>query len=279
MLKIPPKVMSFSATDPSGGAGLQADVLTLASLGCHPLSVTTGITVQDTRGVDSLMALGSEWINDQARSILEDMDVAVFKCGVLGSVENITVVAEIVADYPDIPLIIDPILSSGRGDDLSNADMLLAMTELLFPQSLLITPNSFEARRIVIQDDEEFSDIDIEECANRLRVMGCKNSLITGTHEKTDSVINILHDHLCKSTPFYWDRLPGDYHGSGCTLTSAIAGYYAQGLSLEMAVEKAQKFTWQTLKNAFKPGMGQFIPDRFFWVADKEEDDGKYNHN
>ena len=271
--------MTFSATDPSGGAGLQADVLTLASIGCHPLSVTTGITVQDTIGVDSLMALGSEWVNDQARSILEDIDVAIFKCGVLGSVENITVMAEIVADYPDIPLIIDPVLASGRGDDLASSEMLLAMTELLFPQSLLITPNSFEARRLVIQEEEEFSDITIDECADRFRIMGCKNILITGTHEKTDSVINSFYDHLGQSTPFYWDRLPGNYHGSGCTLTSAIAGYVAQGLSLEAAVEEAQQFTWQTLRNAFKPGMGQSIPDRFFWVNDEEDDDGRYNHN
>jgi hydroxymethylpyrimidine/phosphomethylpyrimidine kinase len=279
MIKLPPKVMTFSATDPSGGAGLQADVLTLASLGCHPLSVTTGITVQDTVGVDSLMALGREWVNDQARSILEDMDVVIFKCGVLSSLENMTAVAEIVADYPNIPLIIDPVLASGRGDDLANADMLLAMTELLFPQSLLITPNSFEARRLVIEDNEEFSSITIEECAERLRVMGCENTLITGTHEKTDSVINTLFDHQGQPTPFYWDRLPGNYHGSGCTLTSAIAGYYAQGLSLEVAVEEAQNFTWHTLNNAFKPGMGQSIPDRFFWRNDFKDDDGRYNHN
>ena len=279
MIKLPPKVMTFSATDPSGGAGLQADVLTLASLGCHPLSVTTGITVQDTVGVDSLMALGSEWVNDQARSILEDMDVVIFKCGVLSSLENMTTVAEIVADYPNIPLIIDPVLASGRGDDLANADMLLAMTELLFPQSLLITPNSFEARRLVIGDNEEFSSITIEECAKRLRVMGCENTLITGTHEKTDSVINTLFNQQGQPTPFYWDRLPGNYHGSGCTLTSAIAGYYAQGLSLEVAVEEAQNFTWHTLNNAFKPGMGQSIPDRFFWRNDFKEDDGRYNHN
>ena len=271
--------MTFSATDPSGGAGLQADVLTLASLGCHPLSVTTGITVQDTVGVDSLMALGSEWVNDQARSILEDMDVVIFKCGVLSSLENMTTVAEIVADYPNIPLIIDPVLASGRGDDLANADMLLAMTELLFPQSLLITPNSFEARRLVIEDNEEFSSITIEECAKRLRVMGCENTLITGTHEKTDSVINTLFNQQGQPTPFYWDRLPGNYHGSGCTLTSAIAGYYAKGLSLEVAVENAQNFTWHTLNNAFKLGMGQSIPDRFFWRNDFKEDDGRYNHN
>ena len=270
--------MTFSATDPSGGAGLQADVLTLASLGCHPLSVVTGITVQDTIGVDSIMALGSEWVNDQARSILEDIPVAVFKCGVFASIDNIMAVAEIAADYPDIPLIIDPVLTSGRGDDLANTEMLAAMTELLFPQSLLITPNSFEARRLVIKDNEEFSDLSLDECAKRFRLMGCTNVLITGTHEKTDAVVNFLYHNLGQPTPFYWDRLPGNYHGSGCTLTSAITAYYAQGLTIEAAVEEAQHFTWQTLKNAFKPGMGQFIPDRFFWV-NEDEDDGKYTHH
>ena len=119
--------MTFSATDPTGGAGMQADILTLSSLGCHPVSVTTGITVQDTIGVDSMMALGADWIVDQARSILEDMQVSAFKCGLLGSAENMAAVAEIVSDYPEIPLIIDPVLASGRGDDLVDAAMIQAM--------------------------------------------------------------------------------------------------------------------------------------------------------
>ena len=135
--------MTFSATDPTSGAGLQADVLTLASLGCYPLSVTTAVSAQDTIGVESLTAISAELVNDQARSILEDMEISVFKCGLLGSSENITAVAEIAADYPDIPLIIDPVLASGRGDDLVNAEMMGAMLELLFPQSYLITPNSY----------------------------------------------------------------------------------------------------------------------------------------
>ena len=120
MTKTPPCVMTFSATDPSSGAGLQADMLTLASIGCHPLSVVTGVTVQDTVGVEGVMALDADWINDQARTILEDVQVSAFKLGLLGSVENIAVIAEIMADYPDVPLLIDPILTSGRGDDLTN---------------------------------------------------------------------------------------------------------------------------------------------------------------
>ena len=272
------KVMTFSATDSTLGAGLQADILTLTSLGCYPLSIVTGVSVQDTIGVESLSAISSELVNDQARIILEDMEIAAFKCGVLGSVENIRAVAEIAADYPDIPLIIDPVLASGRGDDLVNAEMMGAMTELLFPQSFLITPNSYEARRLVIEGKENFEDISINLCADRLKLQGCENILITGTHENTKTVINTLYEVSGEATPFYWDRLPGIYHGSGCTLTSAVAGYMAQGLDLKSSVERAQYFTWQTLKHAFKPGMGQYIPDRLFWTKNKGEN-GSFKYN
>src|SRR5207253_10724366 len=119
----PPLVMTFAASDPSGGAGIQADILTLASMGCHPLSVLTAITVQDTAGVEGVQAIDAEWVADQARCLLEDMPVDVFKIGVLGSVENIAAIAEILSDYPDVPLILDPVLASGRGDELSSHDM------------------------------------------------------------------------------------------------------------------------------------------------------------
>lgn len=258
------KVMTFSATDPTSGAGLQADILTLSSIGCYPLSVATGISVQDTIGVESLSAISAELVNDQARNILEDMTISVFKCGVLGSTENIRVVAEIAADYPKIPLIIDPVISSGRGDELLDEEMLEAMKDLLFPQAYLITPNSYEARRLIIGEKEIFEEIDIALCADRLKLLGCDNILITGTHENTKQVVNTLFDSFGKSTPFYWERLPDQYHGSGCTLTSAIAGYLAQGLMLQTSVERAQYYTWQTLKHSFKPGMGQYIPNRSF---------------
>ena len=115
----PPLVLSFAASDPTGGAGIQADLLTLASLGCHPLSVITALTVQDTAGVDEILVIDSEWVMDQARMLLEDVPVAAFKLGMLGSPESIAIIAEILADYPDIPVVLDPILSSGRGDELA----------------------------------------------------------------------------------------------------------------------------------------------------------------
>ena len=277
MIKSPPNVMTFSATDPTGGAGLQADILTISSLGCHPVSISTGFTVQDTIGVNKLIPIASDLVNDQARLILEDMEVEIFKLGLLGSKENITTIAEIISDYPEIPLIIDPVLASGRGDEFSDIEARNMMMELLFPESLLITPNSLEARQLVSNEDEP-SDLSIEVCARRLKEMGCENILITGTHENTENVINTLYSSSNQITPYHWDRLPGSYHGSGCTLTSAISAYYALGLSIEEAVEEAQHFTWQALKNGFKPGMGQLIPNRFF-QDNGLEDDGKFTHH
>lgn len=268
----PPSVMTFAGTDPSGGAGLQADILTFASIGCHPLSVVTAITAQDTVGVDGVLAMDPEWVNDQARAILEDVQVSAFKLGLLGSVENVAVIAEIMADYPDIPLLIDPILTSGRGDEFTNDEMMSAMTELLFPQATLITPNSLEARRFAFSDEsEEVSLSSLDEAAARLLAMGSEYVLITGTHERTQDVTNTLYgeDKLIKA--YKWERLLGSYHGSGCTLTSAIAACMAHGLSIEDAVLEAQEYTWQTLKNGFRPGMGQYIPDRMFWARDEED--------
>ena len=281
MALTPPTVMTFAATDPSCGAGMQADVLALASIGCHPLSVITGITVQDTVGVESVMALDADWINEQARTILEDVKVAAFKLGLLGSVENVAVIAEIVADYPDVPLIIDPILTSGRGDELANDEMQAAMCELLFPQATLITPNSLEARRLAYYEEgEEVKHTSLEEAALRLMAMGSEYVLITGTHERSVDVVNSLYgmqlsNELGLIKDYHWERLAGSYHGSGCTLASAIAACLAHGLVMEEAIQEAQEYTWQTLKNAFRPGMGQFIPDRFFWAREESQQDDK----
>ncbi len=267
----PPIVLSFAASDPSGGAGIQADIMTLSSMGCHPLSVITAITVQDTAGVDDILPIDSDWVADQARLVLEDMPVSTFKIGLLGSVENIAAIAEVVSDYPDVPLILDPVLASGRGDEMATDDMICALRELLVPQTTILTPNSIEARRLAQEDDE---DISLDECAKRLLDMGAEYVLITGTHENTPQVINTLYgpDGLVRSES--WERLPGSYHGSGCTLASAIAATIANGLDIPEAVHEAQEYTWQSLAAAFRPGMGQNIPDRFFWARDMDDKNG-----
>ena len=274
----PPIVVTIAASDPSGGAGIQADLMAIASFGCHPLSVITALTVQDSAGVESIMSIDVDWVEDQARTILEDMPVNVFKIGLLGSVENITVIAEILADYPDIPLVLDPVLASGRGEELSDEDMISAMRELLLPQTTILTPNSLEARRLCQEEEEEdecTSHLPSGECARRLLDYGCEYILLTGTHENTPKVVNDLYHRNGRLRSDTWDRLPGSYHGAGCTLASAVAACLAQGLSVDEAVRQAQEYTWQTLAAGFRPGMGQFIPNRFFWARQEKSDDGE----
>ena len=278
MSDIPPIVLAFGATDPSGGAGLQADVLTIASMGCHPLSVVTAVTVQDTGGVDDVLPIDAEWVSDQARAVLEDMPVMAFKIGLLGSLENIAAIAEVISDYPDIPLVFDPVLASGGGDELTNEDMLDALRELLLPQTTILTPNSIEARRLIQDEDNDEDNPDLPECAKRIVQIGCEYVLVTGTHEHTPKVINTLYNEGGVVRTDSWTRLAGVYHGSGCTLASAIASLLANGLSVEEAVKEAQEFTWQALQNAFRPGMGQHIPDRLFWARDDEEDKPSIRH-
>lgn len=268
-----PTVLSFAATDPTGGAGLQADLLTIASLGCHPLTVTTAITVQDTVGVEDFLALDATWIVDQARGVLEDVPVAAFKIGMLGSVEAVAAIAEIISDYPDIPLVLDPVLASGRGDELASEDLIAAMRDLLLPQTSLITPNSMEARRLA-EDElaEGEDDPDLEECAARLIDLGCEYALITGSHEQTAKVINTLYGIEGVVQTLEWDRLTGGYHGSGCTLASAVAALLALGLSMEEAVKAAQEYTYEALLVSYRIGMGQRIPDRLFWARDEADE-------
>ena len=265
-----PIVLSFAASDPTGGAGIQADLLTLASLGCHPLTVLTAVTVQDTTGVEGVLAVDAEWIADQARTLLEDMPVAAFKLGMLGSTEAISAIAEVVADYPDIPLVMDPVLASGRGDQLAHDEMVDAMIELLLPQTTIITPNSMEARRLALDEDNDDDRPTLDDCARRLLDTGCEFVLITGTHEHTPQVINTLYGSEGRLRADAWDRLPGSYHGSGCTLASAIAANLALGIDIAEAVHDAQEYTWHALAAGFRPGMGQYIPDRFFWAREDE---------
>ena len=273
MSDLPPIVLVFAATDPCGGAGLQADIMTLSSMGCHPLSCVTAITIQDTMGVEDVLAIDPEWVADQARCVLEDMPVAAFKIGFLGSIEVIASIAEVVSDYPEIPLVLDPVLASGRGDELATEEMINAMRELLIPQTTIITPNSLEARQLAADDSDENDHPELAECARRIIASGCEYVLITGAHEHTPEVVNTLYNQDGVLRSDSWQRLPGAYHGSGCTLASAIAATIANGLSIGEAVKDAQEYTWQTLKSAFRPGMGQQIPDRLFWAREEEQTD------
>ena len=245
---MPPLVLTFAASDPTGGAGLQADLLTLAALGCHPLSVVTGITVQDTRGVASLDATDPGLVERQATWLLAELKIAAFKLGVLGSAQNARVIGAIAAKHPRVPLVLDPVLASGRGDALAGDAVIEALLEAIVPRATLATPNTLEARRLG--------------GASALIERGCKYVLVTGTHEATSDVVNTLYDARGKVREDRWPRLPGSYHGSGSTLASACAAHLAHGVEIGEAVRMAQEFTWQSLSAGFRPADGQFIPWR-----------------
>ena len=254
---MPPMVLTFAASDPTGGAGVQADLLTIAALDCHPLSVVTGLTVQDTSGVARMMAMDADWVRSQARHLLADIEVAAFKAGVLGSAANVRAVSEIVAARPHIPFVVDPVLASGRGDSLAADDAMRALRESILPHTTILTPNSIEARRLAAPET------DLASCARRFVDRGCKYVLITGTHEATKEVVNTLYDQSGVVREDHWQRLPDEYHGSGCTLASAIAARLAQGAEPSDAVREAQEFTWHALAAGFRAGRGQLLPQRF----------------
>lgn len=255
-----PVVLIFSGLDPSGGAGIQADVETLASHGCHAAPVITALTAQDTSRVFEIVPVSANLLIEQARAVLEDMPVTTVKIGLLGSVATVEVIHSILRDYPNIPVVLDPVLASGGDDPMSNQDIVDAMRSLLFPISTVLTPNSPEARKLAPQADN------LQACAMELLDNGCEFVLITGTHEPGEEVINTLYGNHRKLEEFHWPRLPDHYHGSGCTLASSIAGLLAHGNEPMIAIHEAQQYTWESLKNAYRVGMGQAIPNRLFWA-------------
>jgi hydroxymethylpyrimidine/phosphomethylpyrimidine kinase len=259
-----PVVMVFSGNDPSGGAGIQADIEALISHGCHTAPVVTALTIQDTQDIIGYTPLDGGLIVEQARAVLEDMPVSAFKLGLLTSTDAVQAIHSILRDYPDIPVIMDPVLASGSGTMMAEDDVIEAMHEMLLPQVTVLTPNTHEARVLAPEGDT------LDACAMALLSQGTEFVLITGTHENTPTVINTLYANNRIMDSFNWDRLEGSFHGSGCTLAASIAGLLAQGLEPFTAIHEAQEYTWQTLAEGYRIGMGQLIPNRLFWA--REED-------
>jgi hydroxymethylpyrimidine/phosphomethylpyrimidine kinase len=169
----------------------------------------------------------------------------------------VAVIAEILAEHGEVPVVLDPVLASGRGDPLAGDETIAVLRETMLPRCTIVTPNSVEARRLAPAGD-------LRECAQRLLGMGPRYVLITGTHEAGDAVVNTLYGASGVLSEERWPRLAGSYHGSGCTLASAIAAAIANGRTPVEAVHEAQAFTWKALAAGFKPGKGQFLPNRSF---------------
>lgn len=259
----PPVVLSFSGHDPSGGAGIQADIETLVSHQCHACSVITALTEQDSQNVKKLIPQQAQDITVQAHTILNDFQVKAIKIGLIGHHNTAVAIQSILLENPHIPVVLDPVLAAGGGTSLANDQLVDSIIQLLLPCSTVVTPNSEEARHLTQKNN-------LTDCGQSLLDKGCQYVLITGAHEQSKTVDNHLFQNQGPSEIFSWDRLPHTYHGSGCTLASSIAALIAHGLDPFTAISEAQEYTWNALAAAYHAGKGQHNPNRLFWMEDSQ---------
>lgn len=258
-----PVVLCFSGLDPSGGAGIQADIEAILSQGCHPAAVVTALTVQDTCNVQDYACVDAQLVLRQARAVLQDMQVDAIKIGMLGSAAIAQVIREILREYPQIPVVLDPILAAGGGSNLSSTDLIHAINNQLLPVTYIATPNTIEAYRLAGFDNSGEPSRVIE----KLTTTGVKHILLTGTHANTSDVQHHLYRGNTRLTSFDYPRLAGEYHGSGCTLAASLAACIAKKIDIIEASQQALDYTYNSLLHARAPGHGQLLPDRFYWTT------------
>ena len=264
-----PVVLSFGVADPVGAIGTQADLATCAALGCHTVCVMTALMIADTTVVEDMQPVDADWVADQARSLLEDIPVAAFKIGYLGSIEIISVVAEIISDYPQVPVVLDP-FSTLLPEQHDDEDILLAIRQLLIPQATLVQLSADELSRVAETWREPSQEDSMEIDAMQLIEFGCEYVLVTGAPGDAHQVQNLLFGGEGLVRRDSRARLPGNFTGAGHTISAAISAMLANGVALAEAVQEAEEFTHAALGSALRLGMGKRIPDRFFWSREPE---------
>ncbi|MBT2969834.1 MAG: hydroxymethylpyrimidine/phosphomethylpyrimidine kinase [Candidatus Thiodiazotropha sp. (ex Ctena orbiculata)] len=266
-------VLAIGGHDPGGGAGIQADVEAIAANGCHAATALTCLTVQDSCNVSQLLPIDVSIMTDQINATLDDCRVATIKIGLVGSLSAAQAIVDILQHHRAIPVVFDPVLAAGGGSDLSDQDLIDCMRQTLIPLCRLLTPNMPEAVRLT--GSKVVSDYDI--MAGRLLDLGAESVLITGSHDP-DGGSEIIHRLYQPSSPpilSRWQRLAGEYHGSGCTLTSAIAARMAVGEALPVAVEQGLAYSWSAISQGFRTGRCQAIPERLASIRRAHHDEGK----
>lgn len=260
-----PIVLAVGGHDPCGGAGIQADIETLAALGCHAMTLITALTSQNTCRVGRIIPQATQQLEMQFRLLLQEGPIAAIKIGMVGNASMADLLARLLGEYPEIPVVLDPVLASGSGSDLGDEDLPPALVKHLIPCCTLTTPNSVEARKLGGEQD-------LDLCAQRLVSLGSAAVLITGAHEADADVVNRLYGLGGVLKSWRWPRLEASYHGSGCTLASAVAAGMARGLSLTEAVSQAQAYTWDCLNQGFRSGRCQLTPNRLHRHSQDPED-------
>lgn len=249
-------MLCLSGNDPSGGAGLAADITAIQAQGCHACPVPTALTVQDTVNVQELIPVDPDCIERQAQAVLDDFQVSAFKIGICGSVQNVERIAALATANPDIPVITDPVVNASGGFALARDELIAALREQLIPLTSVLTPNHAELELLVPKATTP------QEAARVLLDSGCEWVLVTQGDGNADPVTNLLMGADRSRFEFHWPRLDAQFHGSGCTLAAALAAQIALGNTVPDAAESAQAYTWGCLERAMCLGAGRTIPLR-----------------
>jgi len=271
----PACVMSFNANDASGAGGLAGDVSTIAAMGAHPLPVVTSIIMRDTAEVFDHHAIDEEAVIEQARTILEDVTISGWKVGFLGSADTVSAVAEILSDYAEIPLVAYmPDLSWLDEDQLQ--PYLEAYRELILPAAEVLVGNHKTLTDFLLPDWDNERPASARELAVAAGERGTRYVLVTGVllpSKGTEQYIdNVLASPQGALTGEKFERFEASFVGAGETLSAALASLLAAGSELQAAVGEALAFLDQALDSGFRPGMGNIVPDRFFWALQPPEE-------
>ncbi len=268
----PACVMVFNASDPSGSGGLSGDVAAVASVGAHALAIVTGAYARDTAEIHDHFAFDDEAVSEQARTILEDVPVQVIKVGFVGTPENISAIAEIAADYADVPLVAYmPNLSWWTETEIDA--YLDAFKELLLPQTTVLAGNHSTLWRWLLPDwggDKSPTARDIARAAHEF---GVPYTLVTGIPLPDQFIDNVLASPQSVLASEKFERFEAVFSGAGDTLSAALAALLASGTALPEAVTEALGYLDRCLDGGFRPGMGHVVPDRLFWAQPEADDE------
>ena len=267
----PACVMTFNATDASGAGGIAGDVATIAAMGAHALPVVTSVVMRDTAEVFDHHALDPEVIVEQARGVLEDVTIAAWKVGYLGSAEGVSAVAEVLSDYPDVPLVAYMPNLSWVDEDEQQA-YLDAYRELVLPQTEVLVGSHQTLTDFLLPEWDSERPASPRELAVAAAEHGTRFVLVTSVPLPDQFLDNVLASAQGAITGEKFERFEVSFVGAGDTLSAALAALLAAGSELHMAVGESLAFLDQALDAGFRPGMGNVIPDRFFWALPPDEE-------
>lgn len=243
-----PSVLTIAGFDGSGGAGIQADIKTFSALGCYATSVLTALPVQNTQGVRKIYPIPMEAVEEQIEAVLDDIFPMAIKIGMVHTAELVETIVKTLKKYPKIPIVFDPVMVATSGHRLIEEETIVIIVEKLFPIADIITPNMDEAA--ILADMEVKTLEDMENAGRIILKSGCKNILLKGGHQESPMITSLLLSQNGELTSFETEKfITNNTHGSGCTLSSAIAAFLARGEDLKNAVSLAQEYVFEAIKN------------------------------